>query len=485
MRQYLAIISLFICVASSAGNWKVDWNASLRGAGSSAEYMPFWARTGEDGILPMTSSGLVVAGADLAYAGKNSWQFETGVNVAGALAQVSPVNDKNVYGVVNRLYVSGGWKMLHVDLGIRARERELSQLSVTGGNLLWSGNAVPFPGINLRTDWIYFDRKKIFAARANLAHYWMTGPRYIRNSYLHNKSLSLKVALSPTVDFILGGEHLGMWGGDQRDAAPKPVSFRNFVRIFFGKSGGSDASVSDQINALGNHLGNEYIRLSWKSPAGRFVLQYDKPWEDNSGICYQNAPDGVWTVQWNSKNADAAVSEVVFEWISTTWQSGLVHDRPATEQEIAEDHPRVSGEKFIVGGCDNYFNHSEYRSGWTNYGRVVGLPLFAPMEYRDGYVTGITNTRLRGVHLGMAGKCCPEVTYRAKSTYTSNWGTYSRKNDLRPWQLSLALEFELSPELLQCPLSLSVGAYGDIGELYRDSVGLTLRVNYTGRHRWN
>ena len=44
--------------------WQVDWSASARMAGSTGQYMPFWARTGEDGILPVKSSGLWTAGAD-------------------------------------------------------------------------------------------------------------------------------------------------------------------------------------------------------------------------------------------------------------------------------------------------------------------------------------------------------------------------------------------------------------------------------------
>ena len=56
------------------------------------------------------------------------------MNLAGAVAMPSPLNVSKVYGMVDRLYVSGGWKMLHLDVGMRPRQRELSDVSISGGN---------------------------------------------------------------------------------------------------------------------------------------------------------------------------------------------------------------------------------------------------------------------------------------------------------------------------------------------------------------
>ena len=72
-------------VLSTGDSWQVDWSASARMAGTTGQYMPFWARTGENGILPLRSSGLVTAGADLSYRHHNGVFFEAGTNLAGAL----------------------------------------------------------------------------------------------------------------------------------------------------------------------------------------------------------------------------------------------------------------------------------------------------------------------------------------------------------------------------------------------------------------
>jgi hypothetical protein len=47
-----------------------------------------------------------------------------------------------------------------------------------------------------------------------------------------------------------------------------------------------------------------------------------------------------------------------------------------------------------------------------------------------------------------------------------------------PWQLSLALEIEFSRSITNLPLNLAVGVYGDFGQVYQNSTGLTLRISY-------
>ena len=81
-----------------------------------------------------------------------------------------------------------------------------------------------------------------------------------------------------------------------------------------------------------------------------------------------------------------------------------------------------------------------------------------------------------------AGNAFEGIPYIFKSTYSSNWGRYhigeSNFFYTKPWQLSLALEFEFDKVKTNLPLNLGVGAYGDFGKLYQNSVGLTLRFVY-------
>ena len=76
------------------------------------------------------------------------------------------------------------------------------------------------------------------------------------------------------------------------------------------------------------------------------------------------------------------------------------------------------------------------------------------------------------------------VPYRFRATYSSNWGRYSNPSgsifESRPKQLSLAFEIGLDKQVTDMPMAVAVGAYADFGQLYRNSVGLTLRFSYKG-----
>ena len=184
------------------------------------------------------------------------------------------------------------------------------------------------------------------------------------------------------------------------------------------------------------------------------------------------------------------MTEVVGEFINTTWQAGPLHDRPATDEEMKHQNPESPYYgKVVLGGLDNYFMNSTYRSGWTYHGRTMGLPLIlANAPGADGVVTGIANNRLRAYHIGVKGNAFKGVPYIFKTTYSSNWGRYNIPETnffySKPWQLSMALEFEFGKEITNLPLTLGVGTYGDIGKLYQNSFGLTLRILYNDSCRF-
>ena len=184
------------------------------------------------------------------------------------------------------------------------------------------------------------------------------------------------------------------------------------------------------------------------------------------------------------------MTDVVGEFINTTWQAGPLHDRPATEEEMKHQNPESPWYgKVTLGGLDNYFMNGTYASGWTNYNRIIGLPLILPKTpNKEGIVKGIVNNRLRAYHIGVQGNAFEGVPYIFKATYSSNWGCYNIKEDNffydKPWQLSLGLEFEFHKSLTGSPLVFAVGAYGDLGEVYQNSFGLTLRIAYKDLKRF-
>ena len=484
-KHIFSIILILSSLAASAQRWNLNWQAEVDFIGGTGNYLPFWARTGRDGIVPYSSSALAIGGADLEYKAKNGIYFQTGANLVGSLESQNPINSARVNGIVDRLYVSGGWKMMHLDVGMKPREKELGDLSISGGNTLWSQNARNIPGVNARLDWVYFEKGHWFGFKGNFAHYQMIDDRWVSGTKLHNKSLYLKLAAGRKVDLIFGVDHWAQWGGTSSVDGPQPSSFDDYLRVLFVQAGGEDATLSDQVNILGNHLGREAFRVDWRARPFTMTFQYDMLFEDNGGIKrLQNFPDGVWSLRFDMNDKDAFVTEVVAEFINTTWQAGDKHDRPATPEEMEKQDPdSYYYGKIVIGGIDNYFSNGSYKSGWTNYGRIIGLPLITPAAPgADGVTRGIVNNRVRAFHLGLRGNLFEGVPYTFKSTYSSNWGKYNIDETsffyTRPWQLSLGLELDFGRYVTNLPLGFEVGAYADFGKLYQNSVGLTLRVIY-------
>ena len=483
---YLILFLGCMCIHTvhGKGSWTSDWGTSASLSGGSGRYLPFWAHTCTYGIAPATSNALLFLGADVAYKTSNGFFFESGVNIAGWLAASVADNGMDVNGAVDRLYASAGWKMLRADIGMLPHQKELGELSITGGNMMWTSNARNLPGINLKSDWIPV--LKWFAIRGNLAHYKMNDNRAVFGTMLHDKSLEAKFTINSRVSVSAGLEHIVQWGGTSERYGDQPASFNDYVRIFFAMKGGDDALETDKINVLGNHLGREYARIDWTADSFGLVLQYDKPYEDGSGLRLLNVPDGVWTVKFDLKDSKSFVNELVYEYVNTTWQSGPLHDRPATEEEMKNQDPsdpfygRIS-----LRGRDNYFGNSVYESGWTYYGCIIGLPLIGGLVFDDdGIVRNVVCSRVRAHHLGIGGNLTEGCPYKLKATYSRNYGRYDQSEDsvyaTAPWQLSMAMEVGVQRKITKLPVEFWVGAYSDLGKLYQDSFGLTLKVIHRG-----
>ncbi len=505
VKNILAVVLMSAASLSLSGQTiEMDWDVSMYGTGATQNSLPFWSVTGKNGIFPNTHGGLLVAGTDVKYGMKNGIAVLAGVKLSGTAVPASMTSvtaapmlrgiensaaGKTVpawSGHVEELYAGISWKMLRLDLGMRDRPADYGGLSLTGGNIVWSGNARNVPGYNLQVDWTEIPGTRgILALKANYADYKTLDDRYVDGAMLHNKSLYAKIRLHRKVYLRLGLEQWSMWGGTSPLYGKQPMSFTDYLRVICGMSGGSGATTSDRINVLGDHRGRELIQVDWYADDFTLTFAHDIPFDDGSGMGMQNFPDGVNTLFFSFNDKNRWVSSILYEFVYTKWQSGTRHDRPAKPDELERDPDK---KYYVIGGRDNYFNNGEYRSGWTYYGRTVGLPLFVPMPAgEDGVVLGVANNRVTAHHVGIAGRLARKIPYRLKATYSKNFGIYPPQRmalfDSAPQQVSLALEVDFPRFSKKIPLSVSVGAYGDIGELYADNFGLTVRLSHAGKYK--
>lgn len=75
---------------------------------------------------------------------------------------------------------------------------------------------------------------------------WFTDNIYTRGIMLHHKFGYVRLGGKLPVHVQYGLEHVAQWGGTDPVTGPLPHGLKNFGRIFLAKSGGEDASLSDQ-----------------------------------------------------------------------------------------------------------------------------------------------------------------------------------------------------------------------------------------------
>lgn len=468
---FLASILAASLAAPSDEKGMADGGATISvTAFSTLNEMPFWQSSRKNGLVPEAGNSLLaVAGGDFGWTAGGEMTIRGGVKGAASIGMARGSSfEKSL--LLDRLYLGLDWQKLHLDLGMTdIGENILSDISLTGGNMIWSGNSRNIPGYNIRTDYIELGRR--FSIKGNFADYKMLDNRYVPNALVHNQSLFLGFDITQRIKLSIGLEMWCQWSGD----GMHEPSLANYLRVVLAKQGGDDASESDQINAIGNHLGRENLRLEWDAERFNMTFNYDKPYEDGSGTRLQNLPDGIYSLLFSFKERRGLVTDIIGEYVTTMCQSGEYHDRPVEE---GEEGPWWAPDKVILGGGDNYFNNGEYRSGWTYYGRTIGLPLFTPKAAdENGIVLGVSNNRLRAVNIGVKGMVAKKIPYAMKATYSVNYGLYRTPLDPPLKKIALALESSL-PKFKLVPATFALGLYADFSNLPTNSFGLSLSLRY-------
>ncbi|MCR5709430.1 MAG: capsule assembly Wzi family protein [Bacteroidales bacterium] len=484
----------------------------LTGALASGGQLPFWTTAGQFGLMPEHNGALAVVGARTSYDPSKTFQWRWGASLA-ANADSGPAADFNL--MVDELYASAKWKALSVDLGCKRVDLDfygaspsLGSLSVTGGHVVWSGNARTMPGY---TAWL--DPVPIPLTRE---HVWLYGAfgdyktldeRYIEGALVHRTKFGFRFDIGSHFRFHFGLDHYAIWAG-KTQVGEMPVTFSNYFRVITGRGASTAGSMSDQLNVIGDQGGGEFWRFEYLTDDWTATFLHDIPYNDGSGMGFQNFPDGVNTLSFSFKDKDRWVSDILYEFQYTRNQSGWYHDRPTTEEERRHLDPSDQYHYWhhIRGGGDNYFNNGEYRTGWTYYGHTIGNPLFYPEGTHAGTwtsarkVLGVENNRLRAHHIGISGKLFRKAPYKLMLTYSQDYGLYGRPYlGESPWakEPGTVEEFHLnqvygaftgevpvsvfglvSRNSVLRGMSLTWGLYADRGQVVPDNFGATLGVRW-------
>ena len=270
---------------------------------------PFWMASNRNGVVPLDANNGYLR-TDIGYRhfldGGFSWT--TKVDVITATPRY-----RNVY--IQQLYFELAYKGVRLSIGSHETGKYMQTVtdpSLSSGDLGLASNARPIPEINVYLpgfislprigNWV--QAKGDFAVGRSFDTDYLNSfvnekQHYIQNLLWHHKSLYLQLKDAKNifpVSFIVGMRHVAQWGGEATDPQLKgqqPHTFKDFIRIIVGASGGSNATLSDQVNALGAHQGVYDFRLSFEKKDWVVDGYYQHIFSDASGMEFKNALDGL------------------------------------------------------------------------------------------------------------------------------------------------------------------------------------------------
>ncbi|WP_298366232.1 capsule assembly Wzi family protein [uncultured Lutibacter sp.] len=442
-------LSIILCVISQlqAQNYSIELNSNV----SAKESLPFFLRANKFGAIPNSNNILLNTAIFSDF--KNSGQlidFSYKASITGYVA------DKNDV-FINELYGSFLINNIQVDLGSKNDNIQFEGLSVSNGNIIKSINARTYPGINIKTkNYITLPfAKKWLSAKVNYAEYFLNDKRVVDNAGLHHKSLYLKSVLNSKLELIIGLDHYVQWRGTSEEFGKQPSSFKDYLKIISGSEGGESSNSGEQVNALGNHVGNYLVQLNHMGKQLNWNFYLSHPFEDASGRELSNYPDALYGLFFDLKKPNSIISHVLFEYQHTKHQG-----RATSPNKLS----------------DNYFNNTIYQSGWTYFGNTIGSPFFVPKDPVNGITNGIAQSRFSSFNLGLKGVLTTNIQYKTSITFTNYVGWFNEdfsENQFSPY-------LELFYKNNKIPFDISVGTAADFGDFLPTNVGGFIKLTKTG-----
>lgn len=489
---HLIIISFAVFGFSAAASAQQEaeedatiYTAEAFGSAATGTNTPFWMASNRYGVVPLDAGN-----GFLRAAAFHNQHFGAGMSWgAGLDAVVTAPRQKNVF--IQQLYAELGYKCLLLTAGSKQRYISLWDRTLSSGDMVESANARPIPEVNLSVPlftpipwtkgWAQF--KGDFAVGKSMDKGYLesfANPEryYIKDVLWHHKSFFVQIKDSRgefPFAFALGVRDVAQWGGTSTNPkiGEQPHSFKDFIRVVMGKSGGSDATESDQINVLGSHYGSYDFKLSYTPDNWAAHAYYQHYYNDKSGMVFDNGTDGLWGLQLDLP-ALPWLRKVVAEYLVTMNQSGPLH-------YLWFDHETHPGRG---GGNDDYYNNGEYLTGLSYFNRGLGSPLIPAPEYNaDGYL-GFLNNRVRSWHFGAEGALSQQVSYRVLFTAMNGWGLSLRPFLEKKTGTSCLVDIAYThPRLAGWVFTGSVAA--DTGTMIGRSAGFGLSVAKRGiLKRW-
>lgn len=482
-KRFVCMLSLMMaCLFSVSAKveYKTTYSYDAFASFAAGDHTPFWIVSGKRGKVSLRNNS---GNAAVGFKNEMKWRsfsFSTGIEGVAAYRHVTDFN-------LQQLYMDAAYKKLHLTIGMKEYDNSLADNALGTGDLLFSWNARNIPEINVNTDYIAVPYTgKIVSFKFDFALGKFLDSDYInavadrnsvasytRNVLLHHKSLTLKLG-DPSghfpLDLLVSMNHAAEWAGtttlteNGASVGRLPHGFKNFMRIVAGKEGGNDAMMTDQDNALGNHLGTLSVRVDYKralwSVSGYWSHLFDDGSGMNIGKWFRDGLLGVEVALHQCK----WVNKLLYEYLHTTDQSGPLHFLgPETNTAV---------------GGDDYYNNGVYMQGWSHFGKAIGNSLLSSPEYFN--CLGFRNNRVKAHHFAIQGNFTSAIDYDVKLTHSCNYGTHGNPflSMQRVTSVGIRLGYLLSDKLGCWRFNVQVA--GDKSRMIGDNIGISMGISRQG-----
>lgn len=449
------------------------------------DHTPLWQNAMQHGLSSLDNNAYLRGGVLYHDTLGHHWSYGAGIDLAAAAGM-----DSHFY--VQQAYVDLSWACLDLSVGSKEMASNMLNQQLSSGGLIWSGNARPIPQIRVGIfDYTPILHSSWIAIRGEISYGWWTDNSYLEDQYAriapyadsafytksikyNHKAFYLRIGKKTSrwqleagmsLDDQFGGYYVNKSG--ERDLGNGLKSYWNAL---IPQKGGEGSDPGEQIQAEGNFMGSEHLRLTYKADKFHLSAYLENYYDDFSGMGKQNGFDGLWGLEYSAKDR-GWINGVVFEYYQSTNQSGSLHGL-----DYPEGAPKT-------GGADDYYNNYLYQ-GWTHWGQGMANPLIAsPAYFTDRVVRsmgkeaflGFPYNRVKAFNLGVEGSLSPRWDYRVKLTTNRTWGTpfLPTLDVLSDW--SGLFEAHYSPSFIKdCKVTASVAF--DKGDIYGDNLGWQLKI---------
>ncbi|GAB3693359.1 capsule assembly Wzi family protein [Spirosoma flavus] len=435
--SYSLILCILCLTATSAQTTskKIKYEVEAGTYLSSTSTNPFWIRSNQFGEIPLESQGFTLrAQVKKEYEpylspkkGKGKFSYGYGARAVLNAGRINQVLLSELYGKVR-------YGAVELSAGRRRKIIGLVDSTLSSGSYIWSGNALPMPSVEISIpNYTPIFKNGLVAVKGNYLHGWFGRNDSLDNSYLHQKSLYIRLG-KPSWRFkIYGGfNHQVQWGGtllyNRFDNGVKITRYgtdwETYQYVVTGKSlyeldtlvVQNGAASAEGGNRVGNHLGSLDLGLEYETENSRWLFYRQSFYEAGALFYLNNVADGLNGISFVRKNAQFGILRVVFEYLQTSSQGGPVASGRTTISQLR--------------GAEDYFNNGRYIDGWVYKGQTIGTPYIMPLRYTSGLPQNldrnpnrIVNNRVEVYTLGIMSRI-GNVDLLTRFTSSQNFGNY-------------------------------------------------------------